>query len=91
MAQQVKSTRQQAIQVTDSFLKNLTPQKAHTMFVEKNGADVNKLNVWLWGMFPELGGWYYDNECTEFCFNKIRRAIVSEACKYCSSKQEVAA
>lgn len=74
-----KYTREEAIQFVDNYLANLTPKLAHDFFEQCN-FDIAILYSKI--TFFGISGWYYDNNCTEFCNRAIAREIVRQTIEY---------
>ncbi len=69
--------RNEAIQFTQNFIESLTIEKAEKIFFEDCQKDLAKLMKFSWN--TGVGGWYYDDECTQFCSDAIIFAIVNKA------------
>jgi hypothetical protein len=67
-----KANRDEAIVLVDNFITSFT--KSDSDRLERTGKlgfdDVSQM-AWSLG----LGGWYYDDECSQFCTDKIMEHV----------------
>jgi hypothetical protein len=62
-------TQAQAIQITDSILKDMTPAQVREVVQNSDESLFDTLRMYAWN--TGVGGWYYDNSCTLFCVDKV--------------------
>lgn len=73
--------REEAVNFTKGFVEHLLPERAAQL--ARNGEvrlDLDQVRQWAWGQ--GVGGWYYDDECKEFCVDAIIRAIILQTASY---------
>ena len=61
-------TRQQAVERVNSWMKAFTKEESDAMY-KKGNMNFEYYSAIAWKL--GIGGWYYDEECTQFCTDKI--------------------
>jgi hypothetical protein len=74
-----------AISVTDEVISNLT-RKNCIEIINDAKYQVDKLISLIRLKYPELSGWYYDNDCTTFCRELIVKHILKESVEMVSAE-----
>jgi hypothetical protein len=79
-----KMSREEAVNFTKGFVEKLTPQRAAQISAnDETKLDLDQVMTWAWSQ--GVGGWYYDDECKEFCTEVITRAIILKTAQYYES------
>lgn len=69
--------RTEAVAITNEALSNLTPSTCLNILKEVN-YNIATLIKRIYVTYPEIAGWYYDNECKQFCNEIIKNHIVTK-------------
>lgn len=71
------SDREKAIEIVNAFKESLNRDKALHIFQQECNMDIPFMEQWIWDNYPELRGWYYNDECTVLCCEEVRNHIIN--------------
>lgn len=63
----------EAVNKVDNFIENLILEQVKEICNDENGFNFDKLNQYC---FNNFSSYYYDKECTQFCTEVVRKAIL---------------